>query len=413
MSPARTPAPGIPRLQEIEFLQVAARRVSQDGTYDDVRKDLIDFMAAERERIAPTGNHAAFRLARHDPQRYMRNATEALGELMRLGLVERAQLPTTRKVVPLYGNRRFSLTANGHQWIEKLETKPTDAYDELLGWLWTVHPQLAGYLRLLASGLFTVPTANWGEVHPDRAGVEGREAYIRFLAARTSNAVTQGAAGWSATEVEIADAIRGYIDERIAAAARRQRPDPYPRSRDFVGACEEALVSFAFTRAGIAIDYISHEIIRRWTKWLAVAMFSYLVPAAPAQRLWSTADLEEDQDGRLVGIGRRTVPDWADRVIDELPSAYELARARMTGHSWVPIYQVRATVCSKLGLGDRIFDLSLQEFLAGTRRNDAAFSLSLDPAEYGPTPPTEQPLRVQDRSGRQNVYRVMTLAPRT
>ena len=47
------------------------------------------------------GNHAAFRLARHDPQRYMRNATEALGELMRLGWVERAQLPTTRKVMEI------------------------------------------------------------------------------------------------------------------------------------------------------------------------------------------------------------------------------------------------------------------------------------------------------------------------
>lgn len=413
MSPTRTPAPGIPRLQEIEFLQVAARRVAQNGSYDEVRKDLIDFMAAERERIAPTGNHAAFRLARHDPQRYMRNATEALGELMRLGLVVRVQLPTTRKVVALYQNRHFELTDAGRQWIEMLESKPTDAYDELLVSLWSVHPQLAGYLRLLGSGLFTVPTANWGEVHPDRAGPEGRDAYIRFLAARTQNAVAQGAAGWSATEEEILDAIRGYVDERIAAAARRQRPDPYARSRDFVGACEEALVSFAFTRAGIAIDYISHEIIRRWTKWLAIANFSYHVPAAPALRLWATADLEEDGDGRLVAIGRRTVPQWADRVIDELPGAYELARVRMTGHSWVPIYQVRATVCSKLGIGDRIFDLSLQEFLAGTRRSDAPFTLSLDPAEYGPTPPTEQPLRVEDRSGRQQVFRVMTLVPRS
>src|SRR5438128_11328493 len=117
MSPTRIPATGIPRLQEIEFLQVAATRVAEGRTYDEVRKALIDHMAAERERMAPTGNHAAFRLARHDPQRYMRNATEALGELMRLGMIERAQLPTTRKVAPLYRNRRFELTRAGAVWV--------------------------------------------------------------------------------------------------------------------------------------------------------------------------------------------------------------------------------------------------------------------------------------------------------
>jgi hypothetical protein len=412
MSPTRTPASGIPRLQEIEFLQVAASRVVKEGTYDEVRKDLIDYMAAERERIAPTGNHAAFRLARHDPQRYMRNATEALAELMRLGMIERAQLPTTRKVAPVYRNRRFQLTSSGRAWLEKLEGTPTAAYDELLALLWRVHPQFAGYLRLLDSGMFSIPTANWGEVHHDRVGPEGREAYISFLVTRAANATKKGAIGWSATEEEIAGAIRSYIDERLAAAARRQRPDPYPRSRDFANACEEALVSFAFRRAGLQIDYISHEIIRRWTKWLAVANFSYHVPAAPALRLWPTASLTEDKRGGLVGIERRTVPQWGDRVIDELPAAYELARARALGNSWVPIYQVRATVCSKLGLGDRIFDLALSEFLDGQRRQDAPFRVNLDPAEYGSTPPTEQPLRVRDRSGRQQIYRVMTIIPR-
>ena len=62
------------------------------------------------------------------------------------------------------------------------------------------------------------------------------------------------------------------------------RPNPYPRHRDFIGACEEALVSFAFRRAGLPLDYISHEILRRWTKDLGVANFSYHVPAAPALR---------------------------------------------------------------------------------------------------------------------------------
>jgi hypothetical protein len=411
MSATRTAAPGIPRLQEIEFLPVAAAVVASGGTYDQVRKGLIDYMAAAREKLAPTGNHAAIRLARHDPQRYMHNATEALAELMRLGWVERAQLPTSRKVLALYQKRQFELTPAGEAWVAKLRDASTDAYEELLAALWLLHPKLAGFLRLLAHGTFTVPTANWGEVHPGRVGAEGRELYIRFLAARAANACTQADIGWHASEEEIAAAIQGYVGERVAAATRRQRPDPFPRSREFVGACEEALASFAFRRADVRIDYISHEIVRRWTKWFAVANFSYHVPLAPGLRLWATATLVEE-DGALVRVERRTVPGWGDRVIDELPAGYDLTRLRSPDHSWVPIHQVRAAVCSKLGIGDRIFEIALNEFLAGERRPDAPFRVNLDPAGLGNTPPTEQPLRVRDRNGQERVYRVMTIVPR-
>jgi hypothetical protein len=412
MSATRAVAPGIPRLQEIEFLPVAVTVVENGGTYDQVRKGLIDYMAAAREKIAPTGNHAAIRLARHDPQRYMHNATEALAELMRLGWVERAQLPTSRKVLPLYQNRHFALTPMGEAWVDKLQHASTEAYEELLAALWLLHPKLAGFLRLLADSQFTVPTANWREVHPGRVGAEGRELYIRFLAARAANACAQADVGWDASEEEIAAAIHAYVGERVAAATRRQRPDPFPRSREFVGACEEALTSYAFRRAGLQIDYISHEILRRWTKWFAVANFSYHVPLAPALRLWATATLVEDDDGALVRVERRTVPGWGDRVIDELPAGYELTRARSPDQSWVPIHQVRGAVCSKLGIGDRIFEVALNEFLAGERRPDAPFRVNLDPAGLGNTPPTEQPLRVRDRHGQLRVYRVMTIVPR-
>jgi len=261
---------------------------------------------------------------------------------------------------------------------------------------------------------FTVPTANWREVHRERAGPEGREPYIRFLAARAARAVEAGVAGWTASENEIAQAMRDYVNGRIEADIRRQRPDRYLRNRDFVAGCEEALVSFAFGCAGVRMDYITLEILRRWTKHLGVANFSYHVPAAPALRLWATADLGEDKDGRLAGIARRTVGDWGDRVIDELQPAFERARStRPRSDSFVSIYQVRAAVCSKLGLNDTVFDAAVGEFLTGVRRAEAPFRMHSDSAEYGNTPPTETPLRVRDpKTGRVLTYRVMTLIPR-
>jgi hypothetical protein len=261
--------------------------------------------------------------------------------------------------------------------------------------------------------MFLVPTANWRDAHEGKVSSgEGRETYMRFLAARAAAAVEAGATGWHASPDEILDAIHEYIDARLAAAERRRKIDPYPRSRDFVGACEEGLVSFAFRQAGVPLDYISHEIVRRWTKTLGVANFSYHVPAAPALRLWATADFTFTDDGTLATVSRRTAQDFGDAVIDALPGAYELARRRTPGNSWVPIYQVRAAVCSKLGVGDPIFDAALLEHLGGTRRADAPFVINLDPAEYGNTPPTERPLLVPDRSGRTRIFRAMTLVPR-
>jgi hypothetical protein len=403
---------GVPRLQEIEFLAVAAEKVESESTYDQIRRALIEHMAADREQTQPSGNHAALRLARHDEHRYMNNATAALAGLMRLGFVQQAQLPTTRKAAPIYASRTFRLTPDGRAWVDQLRADRRGAYDELLRVLWITHPQLAGFLRLLRTGTFTVPTANWGEVHRERhVGPEGREAYVRFLAARAARAVEAGVTGWRADEQEIGQAIRAYIEERQDADDRRQRPDRYLRNRDFVGACEEALVSFAFRSAGVRLDYITLEILRRWTKQLGVANFSYHVPAPPALRIWATADLEEDGQGQLTTIRRRTVGEWGDRVIDELQAAFELARAPQ-GDTFVPIYQVRAAVCSKLGLNDPVFDAAVREFLGGERRAKAPFSMSCDSVEYRNTPPTETPLRVRDKAGRMHTYRVITLIPR-
>ena len=387
-------------------------------TYDEVRRALIEFMAEQRERVAPSGNHAGhagMRMAKHDEHRYMSNATEALAELMRLGWVHKAPLPTARSAAALYKSRKFALTEEGNAWVDLLsDSSQQQAYDVLLRELWRAHPQLGSFLRLVSQRMLVVPTANWREVHPDKvAAGEGREAYMRFLARRGFDAVESGTAGWAATFDEIHSAIRAYIDARLEAAARRRKIDPYPRSRDFVGACEEALVSFAFRSAGAPMDYISHEIIRRWTKTLGVSNFSYHVPAAPALRIWGTAELDLDDAGNLTAVHRRTVASWGDSVIDELPGAYELARRRTPGNSWIPIYRVRATVCSRLGIGERIFDRAVIEHLQGTRRPDAPFTINLDPSEYGSTPPTERPLEVPDRSGRARVFRVLMVVPKS
>lgn len=415
MAPPLSRGRGIPRLQELSFLDVAARQVAAGNTLDQIRQALIDHMAQRREATdAPTGNIAIFRLARHDPHRYLANVTEALVELMRLDVIERQPLPSTRGAADAYQNTRFTLTPEGQRWVSLL-SDPRDrearraAYEWLLDALWRTHPQLASYLRLLARTPLVVPTARWTEMQAVATDSDGRQEFVGFLARRAAVAVAKSDAGWNASEDEIAAGIREYLEARLKAAAERQRPAPYPRHQDFVGACHEALLTYAFRRAGVRLDFISHEILRRWTGELGVANFSYHVPSGPALRLWATADL--DERGGVPRFRRRTLGEWGDRVIDELPTVFERARRLEPGNSWVPVYRIRAGVCFALGLSDGVFDRAVQEFLLGQRRPDAPFRLNFDAIESGNTPPTERPLKIVDQSGRTRIHRVMALIP--
>lgn len=411
---------GIPRLQELSFLTVTMREAAAGATFDEIRRSLIEHMTALRKQQAPTGNHAAFRLAVHNPARYVDNTTAALGELMKLGFLDREALPSTAAATAAYQRRTFVPTPAGMAWAEQNAGSSADraaGYDTLLRELWRLHPQFSGYLRLLAVNPVVLPTARWSEAVPAESDLTpgaARLRYVDFLAARAATAVEAGVTGWDGTRDQIAAAVRGYLDDRFKAAERRKTGTPYARNRDFVGACEEALVSFAFKQAGVKLDYISLEILRRWTRVLGVANFSYYVPGPPALRLWATAELDVDVDRQLRNVRRRNLGNYGDAIIDELPNAIDQARRATPDSTWVPIYRVRAAIAMRLGLNDATVDAAIREYIAGQRRPDAPFGINLESAEIGSTPPTETPLRITDsRTNRTLTYRVMALVRRT
>lgn len=411
---------GVPRLQELSFLSAAMLTVVAGGGFEDVRQSLIAHMSTLREAETLTGNTAPFRLAKYNPTRYVENTTAALGELMKLGFLEKSPLPSSGSAAVAYQDRTFDPTEAGEEWAALLAGKARGtgpSFDVLLRELWRIHPQFSGYLRLLAIQPFVLPTARWSEANPADAGIEpglARRRHVEFLSDRAFRAVEAGVTGWSAERDDIAGAIKSYIEDRYAAAASRNVGNPYARNRDFVGACEEALVSFAFQQAGLKMDYITLEILRRWTRVLNVANFSYHVPGAPALRLWSTAELDVDDSNQLLRVHRHGLSTHGDAVIDAIPEAFDQARRQDPTSSWVPIYRVRAAVALKLQLNDNVVDAALREFNAGIRRPDASFTINFDSAEIGTTPPTESPLRVTDpRTNRTITYRVMALIRQT
>jgi hypothetical protein len=208
---------------------------------------------------------------------------------------------------------------------------------------------------------------------------------------------------------EVKQAISDYIKSRLAYAANRQRPTPYPRNQDFIHACEEALVKLAFAKADAPIDYISHEVLRRWMRVLGLANFSYHVPGIDALRLWPTAEILNERQPCV--IRRHIGEEYRDRVLAVLGEAYdEVRRSDRSLSSWVPIYRVRAAVCWRLRVSDSVFDRALVEFLRRERGHDLSFSMNVDLAQYGSVPPSERGLQVPTRRGLQ-MYYTMSLIP--
>ncbi len=405
---------GIPRLQELSYLEVVALAVSEGVTFEGIRVRMIDHMIAVGEASPGTGNVAAYRTAKQNPRRYVLNVAEGLKELMRLGLLQKATLPASASSAHAYKNTTFAVTDAGSDWIRLLREDRRAAYDHLCALLLDLHPQFGGFLRVIgafpdsANSSMSIPMLRWGEVQNPRT----RANYMSALSSHVAAALASEDIGWKASAEEIDEAVTGYVRSILERAEARERPDPLPRNQDLVNKCEEALVKLAFRKAGSPVDYISMEILRRWTRTLGLANFSYHAPGPYALRFWPTSQIMIDGQN-VLDISRRVGAEWRNRIIKELRGAYELVRrSDRTGSVWVPVYRVRAAVCWRLQISDSEFDVAILEFLRGERGGDAEYGVNLDPASYGSIPPSERPLVIAAPSG-VRVFKSMSLVPRT
>ena len=319
----------IPRLQELSFLTVAMRGVAEGAGFEQIRRSLIDHMVRMRLNSDATGNTAPFRIAKDDPGRYVSNVSEALKELMHLGLVDKATVPSSARAARNYAATTFAPTSEGVAWAQLLQDDLRSAYDHLLHLLWNTHPQFAAFLKEINGQGLVIPLLPWGRVSEPVT----RDRYLRLLPRWVSERLGAEPSGWTASESEIEESVGKYLADRYEDARGRGRDEPYPKNRDFVGACEEALVKFAFTQRGVAIDYISHQIVRRWTKELGVANYSYHVP--PVERAPLVVHgLNRRIRGPLCGRTTHRTSDYRER---DRPAGGFIRRGETPGPSPVPL----------------------------------------------------------------------------
>ncbi len=389
----------IPRLQELSYLEVAALAIADGAKFDEVRKRLFRHMMELRANHPGSGNFANPYTTRLDPSKFIYNAVAALKELMNLHYLENAPLPWRLLQVSKYETTHFTMTQGGEEWVTLIKKDLRSAYDQLLSALWLAHPQLSGYMRVLSPSGIIIPLASWGELEGPRTQ-KRYDDYIDLLAKRVAQGTMDNSANWHASETDTRNAIVSYLNARDSG---RKKRSSFKQLQVFLNGCEEAVVKFAFEVRGLSLDYISQQILRRWTGELGIANFSYHVPGVKALRSWPTADIKVE--GGKVSANRRIGSELDNRVVEALGDAYQEVRTEQTfGSLWVPIYRVRASVCWKLRIPDAVFDRALEHFVRKETHFKVSYALNIDPAQHEQSPPTALPLQVQTSRGLQNFY---------
>lgn len=402
---------GLPRLQELAYLETIARAVAAGLPFEQIRLSLVDHIWGVRQTTpGDPPDSAEYRAWRGDEKKYVRNVTDAIKELMRLGFVDNAMLPSSGKSAYAHKDATYETTAAGREWVALLKADRRAAYDDLLPRLVVVHPGFTCFLTTVGAigdrrDAFVVPLLRWGEL-PDRQ--RSQQAYRAAIGDYVAGALASTDLGWSANATEITESLNDYLD-RILARAQARGKDPFPTVRTFTQTCEEALVRLAFSKAGCAIDYVSMEIARRWSRWLGLASFTYHAPGHNALRFWNTARIELNDRGAMT-VERRAGGEWRDRALDSLYDHCQ--QARSNGTTYVPVWEVRAAVCWKLRIVDDEFDRAVTDMIAGRRGEQLPWRIHLDQVSVGNIPSSAAPFVLTTSAVGTRAYNVMTVVPK-
>ena len=403
---------GIPRLQELAYLETVATAVKRGCNFEEIRLAIVEHVWANAQNAPETElpELATYRQWRSDEKKFVRNVTDALKELMRLGFAKAAQLPSSGRSAYAHRESTYKLTSTGEEWIEVLESDRRNAYDTLVPHLIQHHPGFACFLTVVGvlgddvERTFVVPLLRWGQLP---RGQRSYTTYRSSIGDYVAVALASSDLGWSATASEIRDSVSHYLDRVLARAEARER-DPFPTVRAFIQTCEEALVKLAFSKAGCSLDYISVEIARRWSRWLGLASFTYYAPGPHALRFWHTSQI--NLSNREKPIARHTGGQWRDRALDAL---YEYCQqTRAAGTTYIPVWEARAAVCWRLRIVDDEFDRAITDMIAGGRAQDRSWRVHLDQVSIGSTPSSAAPFVLKTASTGVRKYNVLTVVPK-
>lgn len=381
----------VPKLDQVSYLFDSLGFVSEQLTFDETRKELI--------RLRPEARRESVRAPE---TMFWSNVRDALRELMRLGLVERAALPSRAGQLDAHRNRTFIVTDAGRKFLEIEQRDPWEFRYRFAQAMLLAHPYLRELLRLLGSRELFFPRIQKSELPGD---VEvWRRGPPESLAELTAwiGASVQAVMGSGIDVAGLEEKMRPYL---IAAWKRLDcEQKAHAFSQAVVKAFNDVAIRIMLQVYGLRMDYVTFRSVvallsdlnaiwntrsltdrRGWTIWVTS---SAVVPA--------TAGSSSPGDQALHGavwFKRNTASQEAIR--DSLISHFFSLPGRRGGFALV--HELRAEVCHRMKIHGHDFDAVLRNLHAQTL-TDETYAINLDRGGRDEVPPSEEPFRIGERA---------------
>jgi hypothetical protein len=340
----------IPRLQQIlPHMRDQLAGLRDGGTFEEARQRY----SANVERLAlqGAGRRTASRVG--DKDAYWAPTAEVLMEAIRLGFVERQQVPSARRYVEAHRERRYALTQLGREVAVLAQDDIAAFCDRLAEALYRTHPYFRTLARKLTAAPIPCPEVTESEI--DAASREGRGTH--YWAEYVGDKLRASAPAGPRIEP---DAVRQII---VSTVRRRFGTDPEskPTSKALMQAMNDAFAVAAFAAHGFTIGATDIDVLKSWGSQLRILDQSRYVPGFEGFNIiWLAADIE---DGPSVSIQRRDLQGYELKVAGEVLEAYRRqAYAADTSLSapYIPIFKVRAAAAYGCRVTRALVDLVIQ-----------------------------------------------------
>lgn len=389
----------IPKLNRIEYLFDTLGAVEDGLSFDEIRKELI---ASQPES---QGRKKAEKI-----DSLMTNTRDALRESMKLGLINKAPLPTLKKHLEAHRNRKFELTPEGVKFL-KLASDVWEFRDRFAQAMLLAHPHFRSLVSVLSSGELYFPRIQRADVPGELGAWRGG---LPEPLGKVSSWLTDEVQKATGEELS-ADRIESNLRPYLNAAWKKIDWDEKPNvvNKKIVKTFNDVSIRAILTERNLKFDCVTFRSAVALLSDLGALSNTHTVPGRRGWTVWKTSTVEIPQfvnnqspaaqalEGK-VWFNRLMRPE--EEICDLLVEEFLSSSDRKGG--FVLIHVLRAKVCHRLGIHSRDFDSTLRKMHDGSLVH-AEYAINLDRGSSNEVPPSEQPFAIKGRA-----FYLMTLLNR-
>lgn len=344
----------IPRIQQIvPHMRDQLVGLRNGSTFEHARR--LYAQTVDRLVSQGLGRRTASRVG--DRDRYWSPTREVLDEAMRLGFVERQQLPSSRRYVDAHRDRLHSLTELGRQAAQEAETNVPAFCDRLASAVYDNHLYFRAFIDILRIMPIGCPEVSEGEVEQARRAGLNTDHWVELANERIPRQTPD-----PHDSVHIRDAIVSVVRQRFG-----KTPERMPTSKQVAEALNDAFIEAAIKVRGLSVGAIDLKIMKTWGSQLMLLDQSRYVPAFAGQNvIWLAADVNEN--GGIV-LRRKTLDSHERPLADAVIAAYrDQANVAQTSLKapYLPIYRVRAQAAFNCLVTRALVDLVIERLSTGS-----------------------------------------------